>query len=72
MIKEKTRSHENIDAPVKATETENTIKNGDEVYTTVETKPQFEGGISEFYKFIGENYVVPEIEGLNGRVLAQL
>ncbi len=40
--------HENIDAPIKVTETENTIKSVDEVYTTVDTKPQFEGGISEF------------------------
>ena len=69
--KEEIRVHENIDAPVKVTEEESVIKSDEEVYTNAETKPQFDGGISEFYNYVGKNYRVPEVEGLNGKVYVQ-
>ncbi|MFY0483220.1 energy transducer TonB [Flavobacterium sp. PLA-1-15] len=69
--KEEIRVHENIDAPIKVTEEESVIKSDEEVYTNAETKPQFKGGISEFYNYIGKNYRVPEVEGLNGKVYVQ-
>lgn len=37
-------------------------------YEVVENQPLYPGGINEFIKFIGKNYRVPEVEGLNGVV----
>lgn len=34
----------------------------------MEQKPEFPGGMIEFYKFIAKNYLVPDEEGLNGTV----
>ncbi|WP_348825196.1 M56 family metallopeptidase [Flavobacterium aestuarii] len=34
----------------------------------LEIKPEFPGGIEEFYKFIGKNYQAPKEEGLKGKV----
>ena len=31
-------------------------------------KPTFPGGMQKFYQFIGENYRIPEVEGLNGKI----
>jgi protein TonB len=40
------------------------------IYNTagIEVKPDFPGGIEKFYKFVGNNYVTPEEEGLKGKV----
>jgi protein TonB len=41
-----------------------------QIYNTagIEVKPDFPGGIDKFYKFVGNNYVTPEEEGLKGKV----
>ena len=38
------------------------------IYHDEETKPEYPGGVEEFYKFIGKNFKVPQIEGLSGKV----
>lgn len=40
------------------------------VYSTagIEVKPEFPGGLQEFYNFIGKNYITPDVGGLNGKV----
>lgn len=42
----------------------------DEIYTTagLEVRPEFPGGIQEFYNFIGANYKTPNTAGLAGKV----
>ena len=42
----------------------------DTVYNTagIDVKPNFPGGMDEFYKFIGENYKTPKVEKLAGKV----
>lgn len=34
----------------------------------VEIRPEFKGGISEFYKYISKNYRTPNVPGLNGKI----
>lgn len=34
----------------------------------LDEKPDFPGGIQEFYKFIGANYKTPKVQGLAGRI----
>jgi hypothetical protein len=34
----------------------------------VERKPEFVGGMQNFYEFVGRNYKMPEVEGLNGSI----
>lgn len=34
----------------------------------LDEKPTFPGGFNEFYKFVGTNYKMPEIKGLQGKV----
>ncbi|GEM54663.1 energy transducer TonB [Flavobacterium branchiophilum] len=34
----------------------------------IEVKPDFPGGIEKFYKFVGNNFQVPDEEGLKGKV----
>jgi hypothetical protein len=40
------------------------------IYSTanIEVKPDFPGGIGNFYKYVGKNFQVPEEEGLKGKV----
>ncbi|HEX8268798.1 MAG TPA: energy transducer TonB [Flavobacterium sp.] len=42
-----------------------------EVYRSgeLQTKPDYPGGISKFYKFIAKNFNMPDEEGLNGRLV---
>lgn len=42
----------------------------DEVYNTagIEVKPEFPGGMQEFYKYISKNYRVPNVKDLAGKV----
>jgi protein TonB len=44
-----------------------------EVYESIEVdvKPEFAGGMIEFYNFVGKNYRVPEIKKLNGKVIVE-
>lgn len=54
------------------TEAETKAKQEDHsVYNTsgIEVKPDFPGGISEFYSYIGRNYWVPNMKDLNGKVI---
>ena len=41
------------------------------IYSTagIEQKPEFPGGMANFYKFVGNNYKAPEEEGLKGKVV---
>jgi hypothetical protein len=45
-------------------ETDNSIYNNE----AAEVKPDFPGGLSKFYKFVANNYRLPEEEGLSGKV----
>jgi protein TonB len=45
-------------------EEENTIYNA----AGIEVKPEFPGGIQNFYAFVGKNYKMPDEVGLNGKV----
>jgi len=45
-------------------EDENTIYNT----AGIEVKPEFSGGIQNFYAFVGKNYKMPDEVGLKGRV----
>lgn len=36
----------------------------------LEIKPEFPGGLAEFYKYIAANFVLPAHAGLNGNILA--
>jgi len=51
---------------------QNGVENIDDenIYNTsgLEEKPYFPGGIDKFYKFIGQNFQVPEQEGLKGKI----
>ncbi len=38
----------------------------------VDKKPEFEGGMQNFYEFVRKNYKMPEIEGLKGTVYITL
>lgn len=35
----------------------------------VEVQPEFPGGITSFYKFIGANYKTPDVAGLKGKLI---
>lgn len=49
---------------------EKVVKNIDTIYSfkELDVKPEFPGGINEFYIFIGRNYKTPLNKGLNGTV----
>lgn len=44
---------------------------GEDIYNAVEEKPQYVGGIQEFYTYIGKNYRIPNVKGLQGKVIVQ-
>jgi len=46
------------------------VEEDNNIYNTagIEVKPDFPGGLEKFYKFIGKNFVVPEEEGLKGKI----
>ena len=37
----------------------------------VEVKPEFKGGVADFYKFIAKNFKMPDEEGLNGKIIVE-
>lgn len=41
------------------------------VYTSVEVKPDFPGGIAKFYSFVMKSFRAPEDEELNGKIMVQ-
>ncbi len=45
--------------------------NDNTIYNTasIEVKPDFPGGLKEFYNYIGKNFKVPDVKGLAGKVL---
>ena len=45
----------------------------DKIYNTsaVESKPEFPGGIKEFYAYVAHNYKVPNVKGLSGKVFVK-
>lgn len=42
-----------------------------EIYNRVEVHPQYPGGIAKFYEFVGQNYKVPNVKNLKGKVFIQ-
>ncbi len=44
----------------------------DPIYNTagVEKKPEFPGGLKEFYDFIGKTFKAPDVKGLSGKIFA--
>lgn len=64
------------DAPIsieKPREAEAAIVEDNTIYSSagIEVKPDYPGGMANFYKFVGNNYQVPEEEGLSGKVIVQ-
>jgi protein TonB len=49
---------------------EATTVSNDKVYSTsgVDIKPEFPGGVTEFYRYIGKNYKLPNVEKLAGKI----
>jgi protein TonB len=49
---------------------EATTVSNDKVYNTagIEVKPDFPGGMGEFYKYFAKNYKTPNVKKLNGKV----
>ncbi|MDD3004250.1 energy transducer TonB [Flavobacterium sp.] len=37
----------------------------------VDVKPNFPGGMKEFYNFLGKNYRIPKTKNLNGKVMVE-
>lgn len=37
-------------------------------YSSIDKKPEFPGGAGAFYKYIGNNYRTPSVQGLSGKV----
>lgn len=48
------------------TESKTTVENKVYEITGLETKPEFPGGINEFYKFIGKNFRAPNDKNFKG------
>ena len=38
------------------------------IYHDVEVKPEYNGGVAEFYKYVAKNFKVPDISGLQGKL----
>ncbi|NHM06150.1 energy transducer TonB [Flavobacterium sp. CYK-4] len=57
-------------ASAQLTDAEPQAKDEEKLYNTagVDVKPDFPGGISEFYSYIARNYWVPNMKNLNGKV----
>jgi hypothetical protein len=73
-----------FDSKVNMIETQNSIdkpiKNGNLVEDTIEDsnvvtafeieqRPEYPGGINAFYKFVGNNFIIPEVEGEGGKIM---
>jgi beta-lactamase regulating signal transducer with metallopeptidase domain len=40
-------------------------------HESAHTKPTFPGGIQKFYEFVAQNFLVPDVKDLNGRIIIQ-
>ncbi len=49
-------------------DTEQVNKNETYNYSSIDKKPEFPGGAGAFYKYIGNNYRTPSVQGLSGKV----
>jgi protein TonB len=49
-------------------DTEQVNKNETYNYSSIDKKPEFPGGAGAFYKYIGNNYRTPNVQGLSGKV----
>ena len=38
-------------------------------FSELDEKPDFKGGIMQFYQYVGKNFKVPEEESLNGKII---
>jgi protein TonB len=47
------------------------IDDENKIYTAVEVRPDFPGGMTKFYEYVAKNYRVPEGEEINGRIMVQ-
>ena len=47
-----------------------TVQNDDSIYNIagIEKKPEYPGGMAEFYKYIGKKYRTPNVKGLQGKI----
>jgi len=45
----------------------------DQVYkiTEVDVKPEFKGGVQNFYNYISKNFRIPDVEGLEGKIMVE-
>lgn len=60
-----------IDEPAGDGDKDNKIVDDNTVYTAVEVRPEFPGGIQKFYDFVGKNFKTPEDEEINGKIQVQ-
>lgn len=60
-----------IDEPSGDGPADSKIVEDNSIYTAVQVKADFPGGMGKFYEFVRKNYKTPEEEGLNGKVLVQ-
>lgn len=78
-IKDKKLGDENIKGDPDAELTVEPVGNGPKdvveaedntIYNSagIAVKPEFPGGIEKFYKYVGKNFNVPEVEGLKGKI----
>ena len=47
------------------------VYEADHIYEQSDTKPDFPGGIKNFYYFVGKNYRVPKDDNLKGKVVVK-
>ncbi len=47
------------------------IVDDNQVYTAVEVKPDFPGGIQKFYQYVQKNFRLPEDEEIKGKIIVQ-
>ncbi|WP_051197686.1 energy transducer TonB [Flavobacterium soli] len=53
------------------TDTENNVSSDEKIYYDVNSKPEFVGGMQEFYNFVGQEFKVPNVKKLKGNILVQ-
>lgn len=68
IFKEKVKREE-IKAVVKKDSTTTATNDSEKIYYAVETKPDFKGGIKEFYTYVVKNFRIPEINKLSGKII---
>jgi protein TonB len=48
-------------------------ENNEKIYidNELDKKPEFEGGMEKFYKFVGKSFQVPDVKGLKGKIIVE-